>query len=110
MSESPRAAFFTAAQRRPGTVVLECERVDLRRVLTEAIEQTRVLMEARQHRLHVSTPPELPVVMGDGKRLVQAARGYVATIVSGAVAFRDGEPTGSLRGGLVRGAQPTPAR
>ena len=26
MSESPRAAFFSAAQRRPGTVVLECER------------------------------------------------------------------------------------
>ena len=26
MTESPRAAFFSAAQRRPGTLVLECER------------------------------------------------------------------------------------
>lgn len=66
-----------------GLVVLECERVDLRRVLTEAIEQTRVLMEARQHRLHVSTPTELPVVMGDGKRLVQV----FANILSNAAKY-----------------------
>jgi N-acyl-D-aspartate/D-glutamate deacylase len=46
----------------------------------------------------------------NGKRLVQRATGYVATIVSGAVAFRDGEPTGSLRGQLVRGAQPAPVQ
>jgi N-acyl-D-aspartate/D-glutamate deacylase len=43
-----------------------------------------------------------------GRRLVQRANGYVATIVSGHVAFRDGRPTGRLDGRLVRGAQPTP--
>ncbi len=44
-----------------------------------------------------------------GKRLTQTATGYVATIVSGVVTYRDGEPTGDLPGRLVRGAQPAPA-
>ena len=38
-----------------------------------------------------------------GKRLLQRARGYRATIVSGEVTYRDGEPTGALPGRLVRG-------
>jgi N-acyl-D-aspartate/D-glutamate deacylase len=38
-----------------------------------------------------------------GKRLVQRARGYVATICSGAVTFENGESTGELPGKLVRG-------
>jgi N-acyl-D-aspartate/D-glutamate deacylase len=42
------------------------------------------------------------------KRLLQRARGYRATIVSGAVTYRDGEPTGALPGRLVRGPQPAP--
>jgi N-acyl-D-aspartate/D-glutamate deacylase len=46
-----------------------------------------------------------------GKRLIQRADGYSASIVSGAVAFREGCPTGSpLAGRLVRGAQPGPTR
>ena len=44
-----------------------------------------------------------------GRRLVQRADGYVATIVSGRVAFREGEPTGELNGRLIRGAQAPPA-
>jgi len=44
-----------------------------------------------------------------GRRLVQRATGYVATIVSGEVAFRNGEPTGALNGRLIRGAQAEPA-
>lgn len=40
-----------------------------------------------------------------GKRLVQQAEGYVATILSGAVTYREGEATGALPGRLVRGAQ-----
>ena len=40
-----------------------------------------------------------------GKRLLQKARGYRATIVSGAVTYRDGEATGALPGKLVRGPQ-----
>jgi N-acyl-D-aspartate/D-glutamate deacylase len=38
-----------------------------------------------------------------GKRLLQRARGYSATIVSGVITFRDGEATGALPGKLVRG-------
>ncbi len=40
-----------------------------------------------------------------GRRLVQRADGYVATIVSGAVTYRNGEPTAALPGKLIRGAQ-----
>ena len=38
-----------------------------------------------------------------GKRLLQKGSGYVATIVSGEVTYRDGEATGALPGRLVRG-------
>lgn len=44
----------------------------------------------------------------NGKRLIQKTDGYTATIVSGQVAFRNGEPTGVLAGKLVRGAQAAP--
>ncbi|MBW8753591.1 MAG: amidohydrolase family protein, partial [Sphingomonadales bacterium] len=44
-----------------------------------------------------------------GKRLSQKSQGYVATIVSGAVTYRNGEATGALPGRLVRGVQPAPA-
>ncbi len=37
-----------------------------------------------------------------GKRLIQRASGYVATICSGAVTFENGESTGELPGKLVR--------
>ena len=40
-----------------------------------------------------------------GRRLVQHADGYVATIVSGKVTYRDGKATGALPGRLIRGAQ-----
>jgi N-acyl-D-aspartate/D-glutamate deacylase len=43
-----------------------------------------------------------------GRRLVQRADGYVATIVAGQVTYRDGEPTGALPGRLVRGARSAP--
>jgi len=38
-----------------------------------------------------------------GRRLYQRADGYDATIVSGVVTYRHGEPTGALPGRLVRG-------
>lgn len=44
-----------------------------------------------------------------GRRLVQRASGYEVTIISGKVAFRNGESTGELNGRLIRGAQPAPA-
>jgi len=43
-----------------------------------------------------------------GKRLLQKAEGYVATIKNGAVTFRNGEMTGALPGTLVRGPQAAP--
>jgi N-acyl-D-aspartate/D-glutamate deacylase len=44
-----------------------------------------------------------------GKRLLQQVHGYEATILSGAVTFREGEATGTLPGRLVRGPQAAPA-
>ena len=43
-----------------------------------------------------------------GRRLIQRADGYVATIVAGEVTYRGGEPTGALPGRLLRGAQAAP--
>ena len=52
---------------------------------------------------------EAPIMKWDlpagGKRLLQRATGYRATIVSGQVTYRDGEATGALPGRLVRGAR-----
>jgi N-acyl-D-aspartate/D-glutamate deacylase len=45
-----------------------------------------------------------------GKRLIQRSDGFVATIVSGAVVYRDGVETGALPGRLVRGPQAVPPR
>lgn len=44
-----------------------------------------------------------------GRRLMQRAKGYVATIVAGQVIYRDGDPTGALPGRLLRGARCAPA-
>ena len=44
-----------------------------------------------------------------GRRLMQTAEGYRATVKSGAVTFVDGEHTGELPGTLLRGTRPGPA-
>ena len=44
-----------------------------------------------------------------GRRLMQRANGYAATIVSGTPVYRHGEATGALPGRLVRGPQDAPA-
>jgi len=50
--------------------------------------------------------PEMVVDLpAGGRRLMQKARGYRATIKAGQVTYRDGVATGALPGGLVRGAQ-----
>jgi len=43
-----------------------------------------------------------------GRRLIQRARGYVATVVSGTVVLEHDEPTGARPGRLIRGAQASP--
>ena len=60
-------------------------------------------------RLHAPRPVfDLPA---NGRRLVQDADGYAATIVSGEITYEDGKPTQALPGKLVRGpqAEPMPA-
>jgi N-acyl-D-aspartate/D-glutamate deacylase len=49
-------------------------------------------------------PPQLAHDLpGGGRRLVQRAEGYVATIVDGRTVYRDGQHSGELPGRLVRG-------
>jgi len=43
-----------------------------------------------------------------GRRIVQRARGYDATVVAGAVTYRNGQATGALPGRVVRGPQAAP--
>jgi len=56
-------------------------------------------------RLHLHAPEVAHDLPSGGRRLVQRADGYTATIVSGAVVYRGGVPTGLLPGRLVRGPQ-----
>ncbi len=60
-------------------------------------------------RLAVERPSMAFDLPAGGKRLLQRARGYEATIVSGAVTYRNGEAMDALPGRLVRGAQSAPA-
>lgn len=54
-------------------------------------------------RLGVRAPQMAYDLPGGGKRLLQRADGYVATIVAGSVTYRNGEATRALPGRLVRG-------
>lgn len=54
-------------------------------------------------RLGMAVPEMRYDLPAGGKRLVQGASGYVATVLNGAVVSREGEPTGALPGRLVRG-------
>jgi PAS domain S-box-containing protein len=54
-----------------GRINLNIQEIDLRRIVTEAIESTRPLIEARHHYLETVVPDRPLVVRGDGTRLVQ---------------------------------------
>ena len=56
-------------------------------------------------RLELALPEVAHDLPAQARRLIQRARGYDATVVSGEVTFRDGEHTGALPGRLVRGAR-----
>jgi N-acyl-D-aspartate/D-glutamate deacylase len=56
-------------------------------------------------KLQVQAPKMAFDLPAGGKRLLQGAHGYDATIVSGQVAYRNGEATDVLAGKLVRGPQ-----
>ncbi|HPG25263.1 MAG TPA: amidohydrolase family protein, partial [Myxococcota bacterium] len=53
-------------------------------------------------RLQLEPPEVCHDLPGGGRRLVQRARGYVATVNAGRIVYRNGEPTGELPGRLVR--------
>lgn len=59
-------------------------------------------------RLRLKAPRIAYDLPAGGRRLLQGAEGYVATIVAGEAVYRDGEPTGALPGRLVRGARKAP--
>ena len=56
-------------------------------------------------RLQLGMPEMVTDLPAQGRRLIQRARGYEATLVSGEVTFREGEPTGALPGRVVRGGE-----
>jgi N-acyl-D-aspartate/D-glutamate deacylase len=56
-------------------------------------------------RLSLHTPRVAHDLPAGGRRLLQAAEGYVATVVSGQVTRREGKDTGARPGRLVRGAR-----
>ena len=60
-------------------------------------------------RLSLGAPRLVHDLPAGGKRLLQDARGYRHTIVSGTETYEDGQPTGALPGRLVRGEQRDPA-
>ena len=59
-------------------------------------------------RLHLHAPRVAYDLPAGGRRLTQRADGYVATIVSGEITYRDGQATGALPGRLVRGQRAMP--
>jgi N-acyl-D-aspartate/D-glutamate deacylase len=59
-------------------------------------------------RLSLRAPEVAHDLPAGGRRLIQRAEGYTATIVGGEITYRNGAPTGKLPGRLVRGAQPAP--
>jgi N-acyl-D-aspartate/D-glutamate deacylase len=58
--------------------------------------------------LRLEAPEMVYDLPGAGKRLVQRARGYVATVKSGVVVREGDEATGERPGRLLRGPQPQP--
>jgi len=59
--------------------------------------------------LKITAPHMVFDLPANGRRLIQKAEGYRATIVSGKVTFENGEPTGEMPGKLIRGPQASPA-
>jgi N-acyl-D-aspartate/D-glutamate deacylase len=59
-------------------------------------------------RLKIHAPEMADDLPAGGRRLLQRAEGYDATIVSGVPVYRHGEATGALPGQLVRGQQTAP--
>ena len=59
-------------------------------------------------KLKVMRPRVINDLPAGGRRLMQDAEGFRATIVSGTPILRDGKATGAVPGRLVRGAKSAP--
>ncbi len=59
-------------------------------------------------RLQLHAPEVVHDLPGGGRRLIQRATGYAATLVSGIVVQQEGKPSGNLPGRLIRGPQVAP--
>jgi N-acyl-D-aspartate/D-glutamate deacylase len=59
-------------------------------------------------RLQVQSPHVVFDLPAGGRRLMQGAEGFVATLVNGTPIIRDSAPTGAAPGRLVRGGQSAP--
>ncbi len=59
-------------------------------------------------RLRLKVPYMVYDLPTGARRLMQDAEGYVATLKSGQVIYREGQPTGALPGRLIRGRQAAP--
>ncbi len=59
-------------------------------------------------RLRIKAPYMVYDLPTNARRLMQDAVGYVATIKSGEIIYREGQPTGALPGKLIRGRQAAP--
>jgi N-acyl-D-aspartate/D-glutamate deacylase len=55
-------------------------------------------------RLGLERPQMIQDLPAGGRRLMQKARGYVATVKAGQITYRNGVATGALPAGLVRRA------
>jgi len=78
-----------------GLVVLARDEIDLRRVIADAVEQVRPLIESRRHQLVLHLPPEAEptLVQGDYKRLVQV----LANLLNNAAKYSPEDGKLSLR-------------
>ncbi|MEQ8265794.1 MAG: amidohydrolase family protein [Parvibaculum sp.] len=56
-------------------------------------------------KLRILAPEMVFDLPAEGRRMIQRAEGYRATVVSGAVTFENGEATGEMPGKLIRGPQ-----
>ena len=77
-----------------------------RGMIAEGLKADLNIIDFEALKLH--TPHIVHDLPAGGKRFLQNADGFVATIKAGEVIFENGEPTGALPGKLVRGAQADP--
>lgn len=66
-----------------GRINLRIEILDMRRIVTEAIETTREMIAARRHQLTTALPSEAVLIRGDETRLVQV----VVNLLSNAIKY-----------------------